>query len=40
MMRFRPQGILGWKSQMPYKLSKRAKAILAAEKEPSAAANG
>lgn len=23
MMRFRPQGILGWKSQMPYKLSKR-----------------
>lgn len=23
MMRFRPQGILGWKSQIPYKLSKR-----------------
>ncbi len=23
MMRFRPQGILGWKSQLPYKLSKR-----------------
>lgn len=23
MMRYRPQGILGWKSQMPYKLSKR-----------------
>ncbi|PXV85930.1 amino acid/amide ABC transporter membrane protein 2 (HAAT family) [Lachnotalea glycerini] len=22
MMRFRPQGLLGWKSQMPYKLSK------------------
>ena len=25
MMRFRPQGILGWKSQVPYKLSKRVK---------------
>jgi branched-chain amino acid transport system permease protein len=25
MMRFRPQGILGWKSQMPYKLPKLAK---------------
>lgn len=23
MMRFRPQGILGWKSQLPYKLSKQ-----------------
>jgi branched-chain amino acid transport system permease protein len=22
MMRFRPQGILGWKSQMPYKMPK------------------
>lgn len=28
MMRFRPQGLLGWKSQMPYKLSKRVKAAL------------
>jgi branched-chain amino acid transport system permease protein len=25
MMRFRPQGILGWKSQMPYKFPKLAK---------------
>ncbi len=25
MMRFRPQGILGWKSQVPYKLSRRVK---------------
>ena len=25
MMRFRPQGILGWKSQMPYKLPKAVK---------------
>ncbi|WP_313128185.1 branched-chain amino acid ABC transporter permease [Anaerocolumna sp.] len=25
MMRFRPQGLLGWKSQMPYKLSKNVK---------------
>lgn len=23
MMRFRPQGLLGWKSQMPYKISKK-----------------
>lgn len=25
MMRFRPQGVLGWKSQMPYKMPKMAK---------------
>lgn len=32
MMRFRPQGLLGWKSQMPYKLSKRVKMALADQK--------
>lgn len=37
MMRFRPQGILGWKSQMPYRLSKLTKKLLAAG---TAAANG
>lgn len=40
MMRFRPQGLLGWKSQMPYKLSKQAKALLAGKKEPAQTANG
>jgi branched-chain amino acid transport system permease protein len=25
MMRFRPQGVLGWKSQVPYPLSRRVK---------------
>lgn len=30
MMRFRPQGILGWKSQMPYKIPKLAKKQLEA----------
>ncbi len=35
MMRFRPQGILGWKSQMPYRLSKLTKKLLAAR--PTAA---
>lgn len=29
MMRFRPQGILGWKSQMPYRLSKQTQKLLA-----------
>ncbi len=29
MMRFRPQGLLGWESQMPYKMPKLAKAALA-----------
>ena len=29
MMRFRPQGLLGWKSQMPYKMPKLATAALA-----------
>ena len=28
MMRFRPQGLLGWKSQLPYKLSKYVKSQL------------
>ena len=28
MMRFRPQGLLGWKSQMPYKMPKLARAAL------------
>lgn len=28
MMRFRPQGLLGWKSQTPYKLSRRVKSQL------------
>ncbi len=29
MMRFRPQGVLGWKSQMPYKLPRLAREELA-----------
>ncbi len=28
MMRFRPQGLLGWKSQMPYKISEQVKSRL------------
>lgn len=35
MMRFRPQGILGWKSQMPYRLSKQTQKLLAT-REPQA----
>lgn len=31
MMRFRPQGLLGWKSRLPYKMSKEAKRRLEAE---------
>lgn len=31
MMRFRPQGLLGWKSRLPYKMSKSAKQQLEAE---------
>lgn len=31
MMRFRPQGLLGWKSRLPYKMSKEARRRLEAE---------
>lgn len=37
MMRFRPQGALGWQSTLPYRLSKKAKQLWARRKqEPSA----
>lgn len=36
MMRFRPQGLLGWKSQMPYKLPKLAAQELQATKDAQA----
>lgn len=35
MMRFRPQGLLGWKSQMPYRLSKYVKSRLEETKQDS-----
>ena len=31
MMRFRPEGLLGWKSSLPYKLSKKVQAKLSGE---------
>jgi branched-chain amino acid transport system permease protein len=33
MMRFRPQGVLGWKSELPYRFPKLARAQLAGESE-------
>lgn len=33
MMRFRPQGILGWKSQLPYRISQKVKSRLKAMEE-------
>ena len=33
MMHFRPQGALGWRSTMPYRLSRRTKQLLAAQPE-------
>lgn len=33
MMRFRPQGLLGWKSQMPYKVSKKVQSKLNTEQK-------
>ena len=37
MMRFRPQGLLGWKSQMPYKLPKLTRIALEERKAQRAA---
>ena len=31
MMRFRPEGLLGWKSSLPYKLSKKVQTKLSGE---------
>lgn len=40
MMRFRSQGILGWKSQLPYRLSKNVAAKLEAAGAEEAGGNG
>lgn len=40
MMRFRPQGILGWKSQLPYKLSKQVMERLKTAETEEAGDNG
>lgn len=40
MMRFRPQGILGWKSQLPYKLSKKVLEKLETADTEEAGTNG
>jgi len=40
MMRFRPQGILGWKSQLPYKLTKQVKEKLQIMGTEEAGENG
>ena len=37
MMRFRPQGLLGWKSQMPYKLPNLTRIALEERKAQRAA---
>ena len=40
MMRFRPQGILGWKSQLPYKLSRQVVERLKTAETEEAGDNG
>lgn len=40
MMRFRPQGLLGWKSQMPYKLPKLTRTALESRKVKNAPTAG
>ncbi|MEW4412776.1 branched-chain amino acid ABC transporter permease [Clostridium sp. AN503] len=40
MMRFRPQGLLGWKSQMPYKLSRNVEMQLKTMSTEEAGING